>query len=87
MVIQQLNNKQASQNIIKPFSKGCISSLWTIVHLVKKQNVYTKNTVERKEKIKMDRIDTEKIMMNEHGGLPRCNKTTCKTACMEFVEY
>jgi hypothetical protein len=32
-------------------------------------------------------IDTEKIMMNEHGGLPRCNKTTCKTACMEFVEY
>jgi hypothetical protein len=54
---------------------------------VKKQNVYTKNTVERKEKIKMDRIDTEKIMMNEHGGLPRCNKTTCTTACMEFVEY
>ena len=35
----------------------------------------------------MDRIDTEKIMMNEHGGLPRYNKTTCKTACMEFVEY
>ena len=54
---------------------------------MKKQNVYTKNTVEKKEKIKMDRIDTEKIMMNEHGGLPRCNKTTCKTACMEFIEY
>jgi hypothetical protein len=54
---------------------------------VKKQNVYTKNTVEKKEKIKMDRIDTEKIMMNEHGGLPRCNKTTRITACMEFVEY
>jgi hypothetical protein len=43
--------------------------------------------VEKKENIKMDRIDTEKIMMNEHGGLPRYNKTTCKTACMEFVEY
>ena len=70
-----------------PFSKGRISSLWTIVHLVEKKNVYTKNTVEKKEKIKMDRIDTEKIMMNEHGGLPRCNTTTCKTACMEFVEY
>jgi hypothetical protein len=54
---------------------------------VKKQNVYTKNTVERKEQIKMDIIDTEKITMNEHGGLPRCNKTTCKAACMEFVEY
>jgi hypothetical protein len=52
-----------------------------------KQNVYTKNTEKRKEKIKMDRIDTEKIMLNEHGGLPRCNKTTCTTACMEFVEY
>jgi hypothetical protein len=45
-----------------------------------KQNVYTKNTEKRKEKIKMDRIDTEKIMLNEHGGLPRCNKTTCTTA-------
>jgi hypothetical protein len=54
---------------------------------VKKQHVYTKNKVEKKEKIKMDRIDTEKIMMNEHGCLPRCNKTTCITACMKFVEY
>jgi hypothetical protein len=54
---------------------------------VKKQNVYTKNTVEKKEKIKMDRIDTEKIMMSEHGGLPRCNKTTCISAGMEFAEY
>ena len=35
----------------------------------------------------MDRINTEKIIMNEHGGLPRCNKTACKTAGMEFVEY
>ena len=52
-----------------------------------KQNVYTKNTEERKEKIKMDRIDTEKMMLNEHGGLPRCNKTTCISADMEFVEY
>ena len=43
---------------------------------MKKKNVYTKNTVEKKKKIKMDRIDTEKIMMSEHGGLPRCNKTT-----------
>ena len=57
------------------------------MHLVKKQNVYTKNTVEKKQKSKMDRIDTEKIMMNEHGGLPRCNNTTCISACMEFVEY
>jgi hypothetical protein len=35
----------------------------------------------------MDRIDTEKIMTSEHGGLPSCNKTTCISACMEFVEY
>ena len=35
----------------------------------------------------MDIIDTEKIMMSEHGGLPRCNKTTCISADMEFVEY
>jgi hypothetical protein len=37
--------------------------------------------------IKMDIIDTEKIMMSEHGGLPRCNKTTCISADMGFVEY
>jgi hypothetical protein len=41
--------------------------------------------VEKKQNSKMDRIDTEKIMMNEHGGLPRCNNTTCISACMEFV--
>ena len=33
----------------------------------------------------MDRIDTEKIMMNEHGGLPRCNKTACKTAVWNLL--
>ena len=39
---------------------------------MKKQNVYKKNSG-KKEKIKMDRNDTEKIMMSDHGGLPRCN--------------
>jgi hypothetical protein len=41
----------------------------------------------KRKKIKMDRIDTEKIMTSEHGGLPSCNTTTCISACMEFVEY
>ena len=44
--------------------------------------------MEKKEKIEMDRNDTEKIMMSEHGGLSICNKTTCISAYMQFfVEY